>query len=62
MAAPVPDPAPPASSSAAAASLRTSLGSARDAATELAVRTARYRSGLVASVAAACGGLAETLP
>jgi hypothetical protein len=25
------------------------------------VRTARYRSGLVASVAAACGGLTETL-
>ena len=61
VAAPVADPAPPASSSAAAAALRTSLGSARDAGTELAVRTARYRSGLVASVAAACGGLAETL-
>jgi hypothetical protein len=61
LAAPVADPAPPASSAAAATALRTSLGAARDAGSELAVRTARYRSGLVASVAAACGGLAETL-
>jgi hypothetical protein len=61
LAAPVADPAPPASSAAAAAALRTSLGAARDAGTALAERTARYRSGLVASVAAACGGLAETL-
>jgi len=61
VASPVPDPPPPASSAAAAAALRTSLGAARDAGSELAVRAARYRSGLVASVAAACGGLAETL-
>jgi hypothetical protein len=61
VAAPVPDPAPPASSAAAAAALRTSLGAARDSDSELAVRTARYRSGLVASVAAACGGLVEVL-
>src|SRR3954469_819515 len=61
VAAPVADPPPPASSAAAAAALRTSLGAARDAGSELAVRTARYRSGLVASVAAACGGLTETL-
>lgn len=58
---PVPDPPPPASSAAAAAALRSSLGAARDAGSELAVRTARYRSGLVASVAAACGGLVEVL-
>jgi hypothetical protein len=59
--APVPDPPPPASSAAAAASLRSSLGAARDAGSDLALRTARYRSGLMASVAAACGGLAEVL-
>ncbi|NMO89944.1 hypothetical protein [Actinomycetospora sp. TBRC 11914] len=61
VAAPAPDPAPPASSAAATTALRTSLGSARDTGSELAVRTARYRSGLVASVAAACGGLVEVL-
>ncbi len=59
VAAPIPDPAPPSSSAAATAALRTSLVAARDAGSELAVRTARYRSGLVASVAAACGGLVE---
>jgi hypothetical protein len=61
LAAPVADPPPAASSAAAVTALRTSLGAARDAGSELAVRTARYRSGLVASVAAACSGLAETL-
>lgn len=61
VAAPVADPPPPGSAAAAAAALRTSLGAARDAGSDLAERTARYRSGLVASVAAACGGLAETL-
>jgi hypothetical protein len=61
LAAPLPDPAPPASSAAATTALAGSLRTARDAGSELAVRTARYRSGLVASVAAACGGLAETL-
>lgn len=61
VAAPVPDPAPPASAVAATTTLTTSLGAARDAGSELAVRTARYRSGLVASVAAACGGLVEVL-
>lgn len=61
VAAPVADPPPPASAAAAAAALRGSLGAARDAGSELAVRTARYRSGLVASVAAACGGLVEVL-
>lgn len=57
----VADPRPPASSAAATASLRDSLRVARDAGSELAVRTARYRSGLMASVAAACGGLVEVL-
>jgi hypothetical protein len=61
IAAPVPDPAPPASSAAAATALTGSLRAARDSGSELAVRTARYRSGLVASVAAACGGLVEVL-
>jgi hypothetical protein len=61
VAAPVPEPAPPASSAAAVSALQGSLGAARDAGQELALRTARYRSGLVTSVAAACGGLVEVL-
>ena len=61
VAAPVADPPPPASSAAAATALAGSLRAARDSGSDLAVRTARYRSGLVASVAAACGGLAEAL-
>ncbi|MCD2197194.1 hypothetical protein LQ327_27865 [Actinomycetospora endophytica] len=59
--APVTPPRPPASSAAAASALRTSLVAARDAGSDLAVRTARYRSGLMASVAAACAGYAEVL-
>ncbi|MDL5156287.1 hypothetical protein [Actinomycetospora termitidis] len=43
------------------AALRTSLVAARDAASTLAVTTARYRAGLVASVAASCAGWAEAL-
>jgi hypothetical protein len=61
VAAPVADPPPPASSAAAATALAGSLRAARDSGSDLAVRTARYRSGLVASVAAACGGLTEVL-
>lgn len=61
IAAPVPDPPAPSSSGAASSSLRTSLGAARDAGAALAVGTARYRSGLVAAVAASCGGFAEVL-
>lgn len=54
-------PGNPPSATDALASLRTSLGAARDAGSALAVTTARYRAGLVASVAASCAGWAEAL-
>lgn len=59
--APAPGVGNPTSAAAAAATLRTSLDGAREAAAALAVTTARYRAGLVASVAASCAGWAEAL-
>ncbi|MCD2189651.1 hypothetical protein [Actinomycetospora soli] len=51
----------PSSAADAVAALTRSLGAARDAGAALAVTTARYRAGLVASVAASCAGWAEAL-
>ncbi|WP_433799240.1 hypothetical protein [Actinomycetospora sp. CA-084318] len=59
--APAPTVGNPPSAADAAASLARSLGAARDAGSALAVTTARYRAGLVASVAASCAGWAEAL-
>jgi hypothetical protein len=59
--APAPAVGTPSSAAGAVTALRTSLGAARDAGAALAVTTARYRAGLVASVAASCAGWTEAL-
>ncbi|MEJ2867868.1 hypothetical protein WCD74_08840 [Actinomycetospora sp. OC33-EN08] len=59
--APAPAVGTPPSAAEAVTALRTSVGAAREAASTLAVSTARYRAGLVASVAASCAGWAEVL-
>ena len=51
----------PPSAAEAVTALRSSLGAAREASSTLAVSVARYRAGLVASVAASCAGWAEVL-
>jgi hypothetical protein len=59
--APPPAVTAPSSAADAATALARGLGAARDAGATLAVTTARYRAGLVASVTASCAGWAEAL-
>jgi len=59
--APAPPPAPLSGAAETLRAVRDALGAARDAGAGLALAGTRYRGGLLASIAASCAGLQETL-